>query len=220
MINLLFPKVCAACKSLLLTKELLVCTMCRHSLSVVSNQDFGEPIIKQLFFGKIAIQNASTLLKFEKRGITQKLLHSLKYRGKEDLSSFFGKWLGSDLKNSPRYKEVDLVIPVPLDSKRLKKRGYNQAEGFGVEIAKALQIPYLDTILFKESRTKSQVFKKRFNRFQSESVFKVAQPKLLDKKHILLVDDIITTGATIEKCAQQLFKSKQVKLSLATIAIA
>jgi predicted amidophosphoribosyltransferase len=112
------------------------------------------------------------------------------------------------------------VIPFPLDKKRLKKRGYNQVEGFGIEIAKALQVPYLDKILIKDIKTNSQVFKKRFNRFHTAGVFKIVQPKLLDHQHVLLVDDIITTGATIEKCAHQLFKSEQVKLSLATIAIA
>ena len=190
MINLLFPKVCNACKSLLLKEEILICTTCRHSLSVINNLNFGE------------------------------LLHNMKYRGKKDLSSFFGKWLGDELKEKPSYKDIDLVIPVPLDKKRLKKRGYNQVEGFGVEIAKALQVPYLDKILIKDIKTNSQVFKKRFNRFHTAGVFRIVQPKLLDHQHVLLVDDIITTGATIEKCAHQLFKSKQVKLSLATIAIA
>ena len=220
MINLLFPKVCNACKSLLLKEEILICTKCRHSLSVISNLNFGEQLIKQLFFGKIVIENASVLLKFEKKGITQELLHNMKYRGKKNLSSFFGKWLGDELKEKPSYKDIDLVIPVPLDKKRLKKRGYNQVEGFGIEIAKALKVPYLDKILIKDIKTNSQVFKKRFNRFHTSGVFRVVQPKLLDHQHVLLVDDIITTGATIEKCAHQLFKSKQVKLSLATIAIA
>ena len=177
-------------------------------------------LIKQLFFGKIVIEHASVLLKFEKKGISQELLHNMKYRGKKNLSSFFGKWLGDELKEKPSYKNIDLVIPVPLDKKRLKKRGYNQVEGFGVEIAKALQVPYLDKILIKDIKTNSQVFKKRFNRFHTARVFRIVQPKLLDHQHVLLVDDIITTGATIEKCAHQLFKSKQVKLSLATIAIA
>ena len=122
MINLLFPKVCNACKSLLLKEEILICTTCRHSLSVINNLNFGEQLIKQLFFGKIVIENASVLLKFEKKGITQELLHNMKYRGKKDLSSFFGKWLGDELKEKPSYKDIDLVIPVPLDKKRLKKR--------------------------------------------------------------------------------------------------
>ena len=93
-------------------------------------------------------------------------------------------------------------------------------EGFGFEIAKALQVPYVDTILTKESKTDSQVFKQRFLRFQTEEIFKIKHPHLINDKHILLVDDIITTGATIEKCALQIFKSKHVKLSIATIAIA
>jgi len=220
MLNLLFPKVCSGCKTILLKREEVICTQCRHSLPIISHHNTKDGSMKQLFYGKFLVENATAIIKFQKRGITQELLHNLKYKGQHHISSFFGKWLGAELAIHTDYQNIEMVIPVPLHKQKLKKRGYNQVEGFGFEIAKALQVPYVDTILTKESKTDSQVFKQRFLRFQTEEIFKIKHPHLINDKHILLVDDIITTGATIEKCALQIFKSKHVKLSIATIAIA
>jgi len=220
MLNLLFPKVCGGCKTILLKREEVICTQCRHSLPIISHHNTKDGSMKQLFYGKFLVENATAIIKFQKRGITQELLHNLKYKGQHHISSFFGKWLGAELAIHTDYQNIEMVIPVPLHKQKLKKRGYNQVEGFGFEIAKALQVPYVDTILTKESKTDSQVFKQRFLRFQTEEIFKIKHPHLINDKHILLVDDIITTGATIENCALQIFKSKHVKLSIATIAIA
>ena len=220
MLNLLFPEVCSGCKTILLKREEVICTQCRHSLPIISHHNTRDGSMKQLFYGKFLVENATAIIKFQKRGITQELLHNLKYKGQQHISSFFGKWLGAELAIHTDYQNIEMVIPVPLHKQKLKKRGYNQVEGFGFEIAKALQVPYVDTVLTKESKTESQVFKQRFSRFQTEEIFKIKHPHLINDKHILLVDDIITTGATLENCALQIFKSKQVKLSIATIAIA
>ena len=220
MLNLLFPKVCSGCKTLLLKSEEIICTKCRHHLPLVCHHKTENDGMKNIFYGKIPVEKATALIKFQKRGITQELMHNLKYRGQQKISSFFGKWMGSELANTTHFQTVDLVIPVPLHKQKRKKRGYNQVEGFGVEIAKSLGIPYKDNILIKVSKTKSQVFKKRFTRFQSEEIFTIQNSEIIENQHILLVDDIVTTGATLENCALQLLKSKGVKLSFATIAIA
>ena len=220
MLNLLFPKVCNGCRSVLLASEKILCTQCIHSLPIACHHRTGSKAMKSIFYGKIPVLEATAIIKFQKRGITQELLHNLKYRGQKQISSFFGKWLGAELSEIPHYQTIDMVIPVPLHKQKLKKRGYNQVEGFGVEIAKILDVPYYDDILIKISKTKSQVFKQRFTRFQSEEIFSLNKPQLIANKHILLVDDIVTTGATLENCALQLLKNTQAKLSLATIAIA
>lgn len=220
MLNLLFPKVCNGCRSVLLASEKILCTQCIHSLPIACHHRTGSKAMKTIFYGKFPVLEATAIIKFQKRGITQELLHNLKYRGQKQISSFFGKWLGAELSEIPHYQTIDMVIPVPLHKQKLKKRGYNQVEGFGVEIAKILDVPYYDDILIKISKTKSQVFKQRFTRFQSEEIFSLNKPQLIANKHILLVDDIVTTGATLENCALQLLKNTQAKLSLATIAIA
>jgi len=219
VLNLLFPITCSSCKTILLKSEEILCTQCRHNLPLVCHHKTENDGMKNIFYGKVPVEKATALVKFQKRGITQELLHNLKYRGQEKISGFFGKWLGEELAEIDHYKTIDLVIPVPLHKQKLRKRGYNQVEGFGVEIAKSLGIFYKDDVLIKISKTSSQVFKQRFSRFQSEEVFTLQNPESIQNKHILLVDDIVTTGATLEICGLQLLKSKGVKLSFATIAI-
>jgi len=224
MLNLLFPKVCNGCSELLLKDEKVLCSTCRFDLPLACHHRNNDTTFSDIFYGRFPIEQATALLQFQKRGITQNILHNLKYRKQQQISAFFGKWLGSELSEIESYKNIDLVIPVPLHKQKLKKRGYNQVEGFGKAIAAALQIPYRDDILLKLSNTKSQVFKERFSRFKAawkqEGVFLLQKKEAIEHKHILLVDDIITTGATLETCAQQLLKANNVKLSLATIAIA
>jgi ComF family protein len=220
MLNLLFPKVCAGCKELLPTGEKVICTDCRHSLPLASYHKNGSEILKNKFYGRISIAEATALLQFQKKGITQELLHNLKYRGQQEISAFFGKWLGAELAEIDSYMQVDMVIPVPLHKQKLKKRGYNQVEGFGKELAKALEVPYRDDVLIKVSKSGSQVFKTRILRFEAEEIFTIQNKEAINNKHILLVDDIITTGATLEKCSLQLLKAENVTISIATIAIA
>ncbi len=187
-------------------------------------RDSNNTAFSDIFYGRFPLEQATALLQFQKRGVTQNILHNLKYKNQQQISGFFGKWLGSELAEISEYKNIDIVIPVPLHKQKLKKRGYNQVEGFGKAIAGALQVPYRDDILLKLSKTKSQVFKERFSRYnpawKEEGVFSLQNKEAIENQHVLLVDDIITTGATLETCAQQLLKATNVKLSLATIAIA
>ncbi|MEL6811910.1 MAG: phosphoribosyltransferase family protein [Bacteroidota bacterium] len=176
--------------------------------------------MKKVFYGRFPLENATALLQFEKKGLTQQLLHNLKYRGRKEISTFFGKWLGTELAERAQYRTIDLVVPVPLHKQKLRKRGYNQVSGFGKEIALALGVPFSEDILLKISKTNSQVFKKRFTRVSSEEIFTLNQPEAITGKHLLLVDDIVTTGSTLENCALQLLKAEKVTLSIATIAIA
>ena len=220
MLNLLFPKVCGGCRSPLLKTETIICTQCRHSLPIACHHRNSNNAMKNVFYGRFPLEQATALLQFQKRGITQQLLHNLKYRGQYKISNFFGKWLGTELSENENYRSIDMVIPVPLHKQKMKKRGYNQVSGFGKEIAAALKIPFREDVLIKVSKTHSQVFKKRMTRFDAEEIFTITMSEVISNKHILLVDDIVTTGATLENCAQQLLKSPGVKLSVATIAIA
>lgn len=148
-------------------------------------------------------------------------MHELKYKNEERLSAFFGDWLGEQLKSSNKFKTVDVVIPVPLHKSKLKQRGYNQVEGFAKSLATYLNATYEDAVLVKKTSANSQVFKNRLERWQLNNELFIAQNlELIEGKHVLLVDDIITTGATIEACANELLKAKSVKISVATIAIA
>ena len=220
VVDLFFPKVCYACYLHLKDSEIYVCTSCRHNLPVTNYHFNANNTVEKVLYGRAKVVHATALLRFEKKGIVQQLIHNLKYRGYEEIGVFFGEWLGNELKDMDAYKEIDVVIPVPLHKKKLKKRGYNQVAKFGQELAKALQVDYNDKSLIKVTNTKSQVSKKRFARWQNnQELFAVENLEQIENKHILLVDDIITTGATLESCIQVLNKAKNVKISVATMAI-
>lgn len=220
MLNVLFPKVCGGCSNKLLNGENTLCASCLHALPMLSHHTTGSTAMKNVFYGRVEIEHATALLQFNKKGITQELLHNLKYRGRENIGVFFGKWLGAELAEIEAYKAIDCIIPVPIHKLKKRKRGYNQVTGFAKEISEALQKPLLEDVLLKTNKTQSQVFKQRFTRFGNEEVFSIKKREAIEGKHILLVDDIITTGATLENCANQLLHAGASKISLATIAMA
>ena len=221
VVNLFFPKVCYACLNLLNDNEETICVDCRHNLPVTNFHFNNDQTLLKVLYGRAKIENGTALFRYEKKGIVQQLIHSLKYKGYEKIGIILGDWLGGELRTLDRYKEIDLVIPVPLHKKKLKKRGYNQVAKFGQQIANSLNIPYHDDILLKVTNTKSQVNKNRWARWnQSEELFTISDVKWIENKHILLVDDIITTGATLEACITVINQAKNTKISIATMAIA
>lgn len=220
VLDLFFPKVCEACSNLLNDGECIVCTSCRHELPVTNFHMNHTDTVKKILYGRVRLEHATALLHFSKKGLVQQLMHRLKYKGHEHIGLFFGDWLGFELAQTETFKTVDVVIPVPLHKKRFRERGYNQVTKFGKAIAKALNADFVDDVLLKSKITKTQVFKNRLKRISSsESSFILSDFELLTGKHILLVDDIITTGATIEDCASTLIQIPNVKLSLASMAI-
>lgn len=220
LLNLLYPRFCQSCESVLLTNESVLCTKCIHHLPLLWNHEDNENDSKKVFYGRLNIENATSLLRFENKGRVQQLIHKLKYGRQEEIGEFFGKWLGGELKELKSYKEITAVVPVPLHKVKLRSRGYNQVEKFGKEIAKALEVPYIDNVLVKKSASKSQTLKSRLARWGSiDETFTIEHPELLENSHILLVDDLITTGATLEACAGKLMSIPNIKISLASMAI-
>lgn len=200
--------------------EMEICSYCRHNLPLACFHHTKSDEMKMIFYGRFLVENATALLYFRKGGLTQKFIHALKYKGARKIGATFGKWLGTELATCENYKGIDVVIPVPLHRKKLRERGFNQVEDFGKEIALALNIPYIDDVLLKITPTSSQVFKARLSRlFTSAEMFAVIDPEKIKYKHILLLDDIITTGSTLEACANKLLLVEGVKISVATIAI-
>lgn len=221
VLDLFFPKVCLACQFLLSDFEQYVCTHCRHSLPVTNYHLENNHSILKTFYGRAEIEHATALLRFEKKGITQQLIHQLKYKGHEEVGTFLGTWLGAELKEIKAYQSIDVVIPVPLHKKKLRKRGYNQVAKFGQQIALQLETTYCEDVLIKITNTASQVNKTRISRWiNNEELFAIQNIEKLHNKHVLLVDDIITTGATMEACISVLNKAENVKISMASMAIA
>lgn len=158
---------------------------------------------------------------FTKESRVQNLVHNLKYRGKAEVGSILGRKLGTMLRQSPLFADVDVIVPVPLHVRKERIRGYNQSEVFGNGLAETFGRPCLGTAMKRVIHSESQTRQSRESRLHSVGeVFEVAKPKLLEGKHILLVDDVLTTGATLEVCANRLLEVPGTKVSMATIAIA
>jgi len=220
LLNLFFPKLCSACSNHLSDNELQICTTCRHQLPLTNFHNDKDNVVHKMLYGRVKLKEATSLLYFSKKGIVQQLMHNLKYRGQEEIGHFLGEWLGAELSQIEGYLNIDVVVPVPLHKSKLKSRGYNQVDKFGQAIAKALNADYNTSVLIKTTNSKTQVFKDRLKRNTSDhSNFEIINENILEYKHILLVDDIITTGATIEDCANSLLKINGISLSLATMSV-
>lgn len=221
LLNLFFPRTCACCPDDLLQNEQVICTLCRQKLPFTNAHLQNENEIEKVFYGRVRIENAISLLIFEKKGITQRLMHDLKYRGNKAVGLELGNWMADNLQKTSWAAKIEVVVPVPLHKTRLRKRGYNQVEGFGKTIAYSLKIPYNDQCLVKTHGAKTQVFKNLSARFKNVAHnFEIApaEANVLKGKHILLVDDIVTTGATLETCTEKLLKIPNTKVSIATMA--
>lgn len=221
LLNLFFPDVCLACEGCLGDNELYICTFCRNELPITNFHLEANNAVEKRLYGRVNFKNATSLFWFNKKGIVQHLIHNLKYKGHQEVGVFVGRWLGEELKQVSAYQDIDVVVPVPLHSSKLRKRGYNQVDKFGREIAKALKIEYNSKVLVKTKATSTQVFKDRLKRIMTHDAdFSIADYESLKGKHILLVDDLITTGATIEACANELLTIEGASISVASMAIA
>ena len=221
LFNLLYPKTCCGCTRPLLESENELCTQCRHDMPFTLHHRQPDNETTKKFYGRLPLEHASSMVYFHKEGIVQELIHNLKYRRRHEISALMGQWYSHDLKALDALKTVTDVVPVPLHKKRLRERGYNQVEGFGKTIAEGLGAAYNDTTLIRTTYTKTQTKKNLVARAEIiENAFDVEGAENHAGKHFLLVDDVITTGATLEACGRALLKIPDAKLSIVTIAYA
>lgn len=217
--DLFYPELCACCNTALTNNEFIICISCRHDLPLTNFTNEENNLVEKSFYGKIKIEAATALFYFFKKGKIQNLIHALKYKNQQQVGTLLGDWLGCELSESGRFSTVDCIIPVPLHKNKLKTRGYNQVSYFGKNLAKSLNIPFNETILTRISYTKTQTKKVRFDRWNNvQELFFVEDQKAFENKHILLIDDIITTGATLEACCKAFENTKNIKISIACMA--
>lgn len=221
LMSLLFPSICSACHGALANGERYICIDCRLNLPRTNYHKFPDNPVSRLFYGRISVDAATSLFYFKKQSKVQNLVHGLKYKSQKELSVQLGHMLGSDLAASPAFQEIDLVMPVPLHKKKLKARGYNQSEGFATGIAETTNSVSLPQGLMRTSNTSSQTRKSRIERWNNvKDVFTVAEPDVMYKKNVLIVDDVITTGATLEACCNAALEAGAGSVRIATIAYA
>lgn len=219
--NLFFPNVCEACGDRLLKNENIICIKCLYDFPKTNFHLDKENPITHLFYGRANIENATSLYFFNKGSKFQDLIHKLKYNGKKEIGFELGKQLGAALLKSENYHSIDVIIPVPLHPKKERKRGYNQSYWIALGINEIIKKEIDTKTIIRYKEAESQTKKNRFERYQNVStVFTTKDNTMLIDKHILLVDDVITTGATLEACANLILSTKNAKVSIATLAVA
>jgi len=217
--NLFYPELCSICENQLVKGEKTICIQCLSDLPITNFCKLKNNSVESSFYGRILIEEATSLFFYQKKGKVQKLIHQLKYKGNQQIGAVLGDWLGENMLLSDRFKDLDGIIAVPLHPNKFKKRGYNQVTTFGESLAKKLEIPLIENVLVKVSGSQTQTKKNRFDRSVNvNEKFELLDNEVLKNKHILLIDDIITTGATLEACSIQLQQTKNIKISIATMA--
>ena len=216
--NLFFPNCCPACNKKLLPDEEGVCLQCLYKLPRTNNFKEPDNLAETLLAGRFPFERVATFCVYTKQGVLQPLIHQLKYNNKKEIGILLGKLFGKDLLNSDFIRPIDFIVPVPLHPKKLKKRGYNQAEIIAVGLSKSTAIPVSTGNLVRSIHNPTQTKRSKTQRWENvKDIFDVLDPQPYAGKHLLLVDDVITTGSTLEACAHALLKSSGVKISIATL---
>ena len=218
-VHLFYPHVCIGCGSDVIETAQTLCAQCFAALPVTDYFLYANNPVEHLFAGRIIVQSAGSAFYFTKKSLLQNVLHEIKYKGNKEAGLFVGKQMGIALQQSNRFEDIDMIVPMPLNSKRLQQRGYNQATLLAKGISSIIQKPVHEHIVFRRMNTETQTGKNRADRWQNmQAVFAVKQKEAIEGKHVLLVDDIITTGATLEACGEIILSIPDTKLSIATAA--
>ncbi len=220
-ISLLFPSLCNACGVPLVRNEKLVCVSCMIDIPETGYHLHRDNLLEKSFYGRCYIEKAAAWSYYRQGSKVQHLIHKLKYKGVKPLGKYLGGVYGNVLRNSAYCDDIDCILAVPLHSSRMRKRGFNQSSLIAEGMSYALDIPKEDRILIRIKRSATQTRKQRYDRWENvEGVFGIRYPERIEDKHVLLVDDVITTGSTIEACARELLKLPGVKVSVAALATA
>ena len=217
--GIIFPRYCAACGNSLLSKEKIICLKCLHEIPRTRFDQMPDNPMAQLFWGRCRIENAAAWFTFMEGSRYQKMLHLMKYKGRKDIAKHLGIYFGAELSQT-LFAGADLIIPVPLHPGKLRQRGYNQSEYIAQGISVYLKKPVNTSSLLRKVANPTQTNKSGFDRWENvEGIFTVSEPEKLKEKHILLVDDVVTTGATMDACANALLQIPGVRVSLVSLAI-
>ncbi|MFN4147476.1 MAG: ComF family protein [Runella sp.] len=220
-LDLLYPNACCACQELLVGNEDVICTRCRLSLPRTQSHLNPIPMLQNKFLGKAPIEKVYAFLSFSKKGKVQQLLHHLKYRNRPEVGEVLGNIYGQELKATHSLLDLDLLIPVPLHARKKKQRGYNQSEVLAKGLSQSTGIAFSSEILIRAKDTDTQTRKTRIERFENVSgIFEVVNPSLIKGKKIGLVDDVLTTGSTLESAAGVLLQHGAAEIIIITLAAA
>lgn len=220
VLHLFFPHICAGCGTDRLNNETVLCMRCLHALPETNFELRPNNPVEKIFWGRLPLKAASAQYYFTKESLVQRLMHRFKYKNDKETGLQLGRLMGEQLKVSGRFN-ADALVPLPLFPVKEKRRGYNQARVLCQGMAERMKIPVLDKVISRPQHTETQTRKGRIERWKNvEGKFVLRHPDVVRDKHILLVDDVITTGATLEACGNEFLKAENILLSVATLCIA
>ena len=221
LLDLIYPNLCFICGETLMKSESHICLTCLNNIPRTNYHLTPDNPVEKRFWGKVPVERATSYLFFQKGSDFQKLIHELKYRGNKEVGVTMGKFAAADLLDSDDFKSLDLIVPVPLHEKKEAKRGYNQSEMICNGIAEILGMPVVTDNLYRTAENTTQTRKSVFERYENtQGIFGLKNPAKFEGKHILIVDDVLTTGSTVEACIQALLQAKNTRISVFTLAIA
>ncbi|MBO4581635.1 MAG: ComF family protein [Bacteroidales bacterium] len=219
--HLFYPSYCCGCGTSLVNGEKVICLQCLQNLPLTHFHLQKNNMVEKTLMGRIPYERATAYCYFQKGSIIQHAIHQLKYKGNWEVGVILGEMMGQTLMESPDFANIDIIIPIPIHPKKQAKRGYNQSEMIGKGLQKSMHKPLDTTSFIRLKNTSSQTKKTRYSRWKNvEDIFRVIHPENLQNKHILLIDDVITTGSTLEAAAACLLRTNNVKISIACLACA
>lgn len=220
-VSLFYPNLCLACDNSLYKGEATLCTFCLYHLPKTNFHLYRDNPVARHFWGKVNLQAASSYFYFNKGQKVQQLIHNFKYKGKKEVGVKVGEMFGNEIKKSGCFDDIDIIVPVPLHISRMRVRGYNQSDFFAQGLSQVIGAPAKTSVITRKRKTATQTKKHRFERYENvKDVFEVVDSTSLTGKHILLVDDVITTGSTLASSAETILKVENTKVSVASMAFA
>ena len=221
VLHLVFPHVCTGCGSDILNEESVLCMRCIDAMPETNFELHPNNPVEKTFWGRLPLAAATAQFYFTKEGLMQTLMHRFKYKGNSDLGKQLGVLMGMQLSESNRFDDIDVLVPLPLFENKERQRGYNQSTVLCKGIAEVMQLPIIEDAVIRPMHTDTQTKKSRIERWKNmEGKFQLVDGSKISGKHILLVDDVITTGATVESCATALLEEANVKVSIAALCMA
>lgn len=219
--SLIYPRTCLACENLLYKHEEFICNYCYVNLPRSNFHLRADSELSRVFYGRVPVNAAGSFYLFEKSGRVQQLLHQIKYKGNKALAKQLGSWYAQSLKDVDQFSKSNIIIPVPLHPKKFKQRGFNQSEEFAKGLSETWNIPIVTDNLIRTDFTSTQTRKRKFERWKNvKDKFFLNDPFSLKNLSVILVDDVITTGATIDACYEALNKAEGLKINILSLAYA
>ena len=220
LLDLFFPPICAGCNHKLLQGENLICTICFTRFPETDAHKLVENTIRNHFIGKATITYGFALYRLRKKSHLEQVLFAMKYKNQPKIGEILGQYYGNTLREIPIIEAIDGIVAIPLHRKRLQERGYNQSDFFAKGLSDSLKVTVYERCIERVRYTPSQTTKNKIERMANlQDAFEVTAPHLLRGKHLLLVDDILTTGATLASCTNALLRAGAAQVSIATIAV-